>query len=105
MRKLPTNSKMTILLAQKKEAENALGQIQIEIYAQRKQCDHKYIPLKEYDPANRWFSSSCYCERCGDDGETWWCPKSPDGLCEYQQKDGTYNMHNCIYCHLPDERK
>lgn len=35
----------------------------------------------------------------------WDCPTSPDGECNYQQPDGSFDEDCCIYCGLPDERK
>ena len=32
----------------------------------------------------------------------WWCPNSPDHLCDYEPPG---NPDNCNYCHEPDERK
>lgn len=102
-----TNVKVQSLLEDKKIAETKLRVVEADLYAEQKMCNHKYVPFEEYDPTDKWFSSSCYCESCGKDGSTWWCTskRSPDGLCNYKQADGRYNEDNCIYCHQPDERK
>ena len=102
-----TNVKMIGLLLVRKNAEDTLRLAEQAIHVVRKGCNHKYIPFTPYDPTDKWFSSSCYCESCGKDGDTWWCPsnRSPNGLCNYDQPDGGYNPDNCIYCHQPDERK
>ena len=39
----------------------------------------------------------CSCAICGEDFG-WWCPKSPNHICEYK-------YGGCIYCGEPDERK
>jgi hypothetical protein len=63
---------------------------------------------------DKWACTSAYCDICGAGGLVtfygepefgWFCPKSPDGLCEYEQINGRYNDDDCIYCHMPYERK
>lgn len=100
-----TNLRIKPLIEKLEEAKRALDAAEGELYLERKKCAHRYVPYDEYDPSDKWFSSSCYCEGCGYDGKTWWCPKSPSGLCDYKQGNGYYNMDNCIHCHQPDERK
>lgn len=84
--------------------ENLLGERWRELQAKkhllRKSCKHSYVPTRPYDPSDPWFSASCICNRCGDEGG-WYCPKSPDGQCHYTQKSG----ETCIHCGNPDERK
>ena len=47
---------------------------------------------------------SLYCTVC-DKCFGWYCPTSPDHLCDYEQEDGTYNNDICRYCGQPEERK
>ena len=51
--------------------------------------------------ADDWNGGSCgaSCAICGQDFG-WWCPKSPDHYCHYE--NGEYG---CDYCGEPDERK
>lgn len=35
----------------------------------------------------------------------WWCPSSPNHLCDYNQEDGEYNPDQCRFCGQPEERK
>lgn len=44
------------------------------------------------------------CDVCGE-YFGWWCPESPDHVCDYNQKDGSYDEDNCRYCGDPEERK
>jgi hypothetical protein len=44
---------------------------------------------------------SIYCQDC-DTEMGWFCPVNPKGYCEYDwEKTG----ENCIFCHIPEERK
>ena len=92
------------LLFKAKKAEDAAWKALFKLIDEQKTCEHKFVSIDPYDPTDQWFSSICYCEKCGKPGETWWCPKSPRGECDYKQPDGSYNPDNCIYCGLPDER-
>ena len=67
-------------------------------------CVHKYVPDKPYDPTDEWFSSEGYCEKCNKICPTWWCPKSPNGQCKYDDEEDPCH-DSCIYCEMPDERK
>ena len=49
-------------------------------------------------------NDSTICEYCGK-GFGWWCPKSENNICDYNQEDGTYDPDQCIYCGQPNERK
>lgn len=39
--------------------------------------------------------------------DRWDCesPESPDGKCDYNHPDGSYDEDDCRYCGQPDERK
>lgn len=105
MRKLKvTNVRIQQLQAEKKEAEKNVWRLHALIESEQAMCEHKYVPDELYDPSDTWFSASGFCEKCGD-GCGWWCPKSPNGACDYEQSDGTIDEDSCIYCHNPDERK
>ena len=58
-------------------------------------CEHEHIK-KNYDSAE--------CNTCGEDFG-WWCPKSPDHICDYEKEDGEYDWDSCRYCGHPEERK
>lgn len=98
------NAILENLLEKSRKLTKQLREIDGEVYKIRNKCEHRFVPDKPYDPTDRWFSTSGYCEYCAKDGG-WWCPKSPNGQCEYEQPDGHINPDHCIYCHLPDERK
>lgn len=74
------------------------------LFGVREKCKHNFIPHEPYDPKDEWFSSGCTCENCGLDGG-WYCPKSPSGQCDYEQKDGSVDPDHCVWCGMPDERK
>jgi len=71
-----------------------------------RECQHPIV-LGEKD-------SSAQCEVCGK-WLGWWCPDSPNHVCEYYGKHPSwynpygeeefYNEDDCIYCHEPEERK
>lgn len=44
---------------------------------------------------------SVSCEVCGK-GLGWWCPKSPNNLCDY---DPPGDFDHCRFCGNPEERK
>lgn len=56
---------------------------------------------------HQWFKSKGGCAKCLGCGtfSGWWCEKSPDKQCAYDQEDGSYNEDSCVYCGLPMERK
>jgi hypothetical protein len=62
------------------------------------------IEVQINDPLS--WSGSCWI--CGKDFG-WYCPDSPDHICDYHYngEDGNvgYNPDCCKYCHQPDERK
>ena len=58
-------------------------------------CDHVEIIER---------NESAVCKACGDN-LGWYCPDSPNHLCDYDQGDETYNPDHCRYCGQPDERK
>lgn len=64
-------------------------------YIESESCSHNMI-IKKIDGA--------YCSTCGKDFG-WWCKEAPTNICDYEQKDGSYNEDNCIHCHCPEERK
>jgi DNA-directed RNA polymerase subunit RPC12/RpoP len=47
---------------------------------------------------------SAVCDICGKE-MGWYCPDSPDHICDYEQEDGEYDEDSCRYCGHPDERK
>ncbi len=47
---------------------------------------------------------SGHCIFCGKH-TGWYCPKSSNHICDYNQKNGKYNPDICIYCGNPSERK
>jgi len=54
------------------------------------------------------FRKDTYGEaKCGvcETRSGWWCPDSPDHLCDYTQEDGEYDEDCCRYCGHPEERK
>lgn len=75
-----------------------------------KECKHEYVIETGYE--------SAVCEICGKD-LGWWCPESPNHVCEYYgvhrgwyhtnhtgiRPPEWYNEDDCIYCHQPEERK
>lgn len=46
-------------------------------------------------------SPSAKCAECGHKPGQWFCPCSPNGLCDYRE----YGEDHCSYCGEPDERK
>jgi hypothetical protein len=54
-----------------------------------------------YNPADNW--GSAHCAVCSED-LGWYCPDSPTGLCEYDDKEDL--MHDtCLHCGAPEERR
>jgi hypothetical protein len=47
---------------------------------------------------------SAKCDVCGKN-HGWWCPKSPNHICDYEQPDGDYDEDSCRHCGKPEERK
>jgi hypothetical protein len=47
---------------------------------------------------------SIICKICGFDCG-WWCPESPNHICNYEHEDGCYDEDSCKYCGEPLERK
>ena len=71
------------------------------------ECNHIYVPNSI---TTRWDSHVKYWEEefgtavcliCKKDGGSWYCPYSPDHLCDYSESDD----EACRYCGEPDERK
>jgi 8-oxo-dGTP pyrophosphatase MutT (NUDIX family) len=58
---------------------------------------------------DKWSSTGALCTICDNHfcgfNLIWYCPKSPTGLCNYEHLNGHYNEDDCIYCHMPYERK
>ena len=52
-----------------------------------------------------------YVARCGlcHDWISWYCPSSPNHLCNYEHTDeqgwNWLDPDDCVYCHQPQERK
>lgn len=44
------------------------------------------------------------CWTCGTH-YGWYCEESPEGVCDYDQEDGSYDEDNCRHCGMPEERK
>lgn len=44
------------------------------------------------------------CWICGKEFG-WYCPDSPDHICDYGGPDWELHSEYCIYCHQPEERK
>jgi hypothetical protein len=66
---------------------------------------HKCIagPRKRFDPDEKWFSSGGACIICSENHD-WWCPKSDDGICEFDsENDPSHDF--CLHCGQPEERK
>lgn len=106
MRIKPVIKNVTIraLVEREKALETEMFAVGRQVIEAQKKCVHQYIPLDPYDPTDKWFSSSGFCENCGDRGG-WWCPKSKDGQCDYENPNGEDYLPNCICCGMPDERK
>lgn len=68
---------------------------QIELNVLIAGCDMHQI-IEVYDSAR--------CDVCGTHFG-WFCPESPNGVCDYDQPDGSYDEDNCIHCGNPEERK
>ena len=79
---------------QKKRIDNALKELQ-QAYAAH-EC---FIPFQK--PDERGWYGLAVCSICRKNFG-WYCPKSPDKLCDY---DPPGNPDNCNFCHEPDERK
>ena len=77
----------------------AAGQCALsELMKRCREAGHVYVKMGMED------CPSATCDICGHDGG-WWCPESPDGLCDYSQEDGSYDEDQCRYCGQPEERK
>lgn len=85
-------------------AEQDLQAAQVLLRLEQQACPHQYVPDKPYDPAQYCFSSRGRCAICGFRLAGWWCPKGPEGSCNYNHPDGTVRF-NCVRCHGPRERK
>jgi len=57
-------------------------------------CGHNIIKKGE----------SAVCVIC-DQNLGWWCPGSPDYICEYFDSNEMCFSEYCIFCHQPSERK
>lgn len=70
------------------------------------ECRHEVVEQCGYEG---W---SLRCSICGE-GLGWYCPDSPNHVCEYygyhwgdDESDEPYtDEDDCIYCHQPEERK
>lgn len=85
-----------------KELENEIRKIQAEIEIIQENCVHIIKPfvLKSGEKL-----SHERCPKCDKYFEGWWCPKSADTFCDYNQEDGSYDEDSCRYCGHPEERK
>lgn len=75
------------------------GKLDAEMKKLKADCDCMSSIKKVHDSAK--------CDVCGKD-YGWWCPDSPNHVCDYEHKDkhGTYDDEDdCKYCHSPEERK
>lgn len=62
-------------------------------------CHVAEIP-GDYYAEEEWRSDGAWCESCGLD-MGWYCPKSPDHICQYEKGDSDC----CDFCEMPSERK
>lgn len=51
---------------------------------------------------DKYETSACWI--CGKEFG-WYCPDSPDHICDYGGPDWELHSEYCIYCHQPEERK
>ena len=61
----------------------------------RAPCVHRW------GPRNREESPSAVCEFCGTNAGGWYCPSSPNHLCDYSE----YGYDRCKHCEQPEERQ
>ena len=102
---------------------NEIDSLETKLYELIDTCPHE---IKDTMPRVRhpeWGTGSAKCVICGSDFG-WYCSKSPDHICYYftndrgkvQLKNGTEvdveehdkeyeSDDDCLFCHLPDERK
>lgn len=70
-------------------------------------CVHFNVPIGDWEWSewqNTWtMDCGVKCVICGESTGAWYCPDSPNHLCEYEPEDRACDF--CIHCGLPDERK
>ena len=76
------------------ELNKEMNNIHAKIRVLKRECTHEIINQNDY----------AVCNECGEDFG-WYCPDSPNHICEYEQEDGTYDEDSCRYCGQPEERK
>jgi hypothetical protein len=77
------------------ELQKTIDPLTRELNKLKRECPHE---IKE----TKWESAECHV--CGGYFE-WYCPDSPNHLCDYTQEDGSYDEDFCRYCGQPEERK
>ena len=78
-----------------REAKHELNVGKLKLSGLLQRC-HKHVAEKHHDGAT--------CAVCTLD-LGWWCPDSPDHVCDYSQPDGSYDEDQCRFCGDPEERK
>jgi len=92
--------------SQVKNLTMRIRSLEAERYALQKACPHEIIvPPNFYEKLkeDQWHSASAICKGC-DTHFGWFCPNSPDHICNYKHESGRYDGI-CRYCGMPDERK
>jgi hypothetical protein len=71
-------------------------------------CKHEVgIPPDFYEKLakDEWHSATGHCIGCGY-GTGWFCPSSPDHMCDYTDPDEPERYREeCQFCGMPEERK
>lgn len=66
-------------------------------------CTHKFIPSNPRTQKDDQYSG-VVCEYCDIDVQGWYCPDSPDHLCDYDLDNDPCRDY-CLFCGEPEERK
>ena len=128
-------AKLDVLNAKIKEYEKLMQPYVIEVEKLKSSCAHVIVcdDCKQHECTckdTEWGTGSAKCGICGAYMCGWYCQKSPDHICHYSTEvdengkrftvlengERCYmpvaydnqdyeNDDDCLFCHLPDERK